>query len=736
MIQRILLLISITLITSIQAQSIKELVEQAGDISTSTIPELQDVTLPDTLSALPAEIPAETTIELEPISPDTMEIKQYGYDYFSNRSTLILLDNLPAPSKYMLGPGDEIIITLWGETELREKATISRDGSIYLGNVGLVNLTGLSLEQARRELRVRFEKVYSTLRGGSSASTFMEVSLGTLKSINVHFLGEVNTPGVLSIHPFSTVTTALIQAGGVSVIGSLRDIRIIRDGETIASLDFYSYLQSGSRASDIRLVDNDIISVPIRKNSIQISGKIRKPGVFELLDDESLDDLIRFAGGLPNDAGTRVEINRILPLEYRQNQDDIITNIWIDLIGPTDTNLLDGDRITIHPLITSELTVHVEGTVKNPGSFALSSDMRVRDLLELSGGVFTSDHWMKVYPYRADLMRHDPYTARSKIIPIRLDKLKDGQEDQNLLLEEGDELIIYPVDINNYENIVRIHGDVRNPGEYSLAENMGLTDLILRAGGFNFSAYPAEVVINSIDPFNINSTTLSTEVKVKIEPDIFSSYPELGDRKLKHLDQVFVRKHPEFQIQRNIILEGEIRFPGTYALEKKDETLESVIERAGGFTDEAFIEGLRISRSEKRLILERKGGEKVDLDLPLRPADQIFVPKHVNTVEVLGEVNSPGLIQYHKGRDVKDYIEIAGGYTLDADRSSIAVYYANGESKNRLLMIDPAVREGSMIVVYKKPEELPLDKTTLVTDVTTIVIQSLSLLLVANRLIQ
>ena len=267
-----------------------------------------------------------------------------------------------------------------------------------------------------------------------------------------------------------------------------------------------------------------------------------------------------------------------------------------------------------------------------------------------------------------------------------------------------------------------------------LNENMGLTDLILRAGGFSYSAYPSEVTINSIDPFNISKESLTSEVKIKVDPNIFNEFPELGDYKLKHLDQVFVRKHPEYQLQRNITIEGEVKFPGVYALEKKGESLKSLLERAGGLTDEAFVEGLKFVRSDKRLILERKGQGQVDLKLPLRPDDEIFIPKRSNTVEVVGAVNSPGLIQFKSGLSVSDYVNIAGNLTQNGDRESVSVYYANGESKSRTFFIDPKVREGSIIVVYQKPDELPLDKTVFLTEITTIVIQALSLILVANKL--
>ena len=729
-------LIIFTLLTSISfAQTIQDMVEQAVGTSgsTPTAKTLQEPSAGPT--NIESEQPVEEVITLAPFEAGPEEESYFGYEYLSNRNKLVFLDNLPTPANYVVGPGDEIIVTMWGETQLREKGTISRDGSIYFENVGLVSLVNLSFDQTKRVLEARFQSVYSTLRGGRSATTFIEISLGTLKSINIHFLGEVNMPGLMPVHPFSTITTGLMQAGGVTQIGSLREIQIIRNGKIINTIDYYEYLQNGSIANNIRLLDNDVISVPVRKSAIKITGKVRRQGIFELKQGENLSDLIGFAGGLKNDAGSRTEIRRILPLEYRKHSSDDIQHIWIDLKQDDETPLVDGDVVNVFPLYVTDQLVTIEGQVKNSGEFSLAPEMRVTDLLELAGGVFTADHWSKVYPFRADLIRTDRNANTSRIIPIKLDKLKQGDAQQNLTLEPNDKIVIYPTEINKYRKTVEIFGDVRNPGEYGLDENMGLTDLILRAGGFSYSAYPAEVIVNSIDPFAMDGKALSSETKYKVDPESFSNFSLPDNQKLRNKDQVFVRTFPEFQVQRNIVIEGEVKFPGVYALEEKDENLSSIIERAGGTTEEAFLEGLKIVRSEKRLILEQKGRGKVDLNLPLRPGDQIFLPKHTHTVEIVGEVNSPGLVQFRKGLSVEDYIKIAGNFTQDGDPSTVAVYYANGESKSRFLFWDPKIREGSKIIVYKKPEELPLDKTVFLTEFTTIVIQSLSLLLVANKVL-
>jgi polysaccharide biosynthesis/export protein len=692
------------------------------------------------------EISGISNLVMDETSPSTIQVPKilktdlnenffYGYEFFTNSLTLDILKNLPSPSNYRVGPGDEIIVTMWGDTELRQKAVINKDGKIYFEKIGLVSLIGLEFDKAKEILKSRFEKVYSSLKGGKSATTFLEISLGKLKLINIHFLGEINNPGVIPIHPFSTITTGIIQAGGISKTGSLRKIKIIRENKVIAEIDYYQYFKSGDISENIRLQNDDVISIPIRASTIHIDGMLKHPGTFEILKNETIGDLISFAGELEYNADHKVNIVRTLPIEYRSEEESYFKNIWLKLPEDKDENLIDGDKISILPLFINEEKVSINGQVKMPGEYSIFEDMRVNDLLELSGGIFDDNYWDLVFSSRADLIRKDVKDLTSIIMPINLELLKKGDLNQNFILEKNDSLIIYPSNINSYKKVVTIIGEIRNPGEYALDDNMGLNDLILRSGGFKYGAYEKEIEINRVDPFGQNSKFLLKVEKLNLSLKSPQDFINIDKYKLKNRDQIIVRKYPNFQFQKNIILSGEIKFPGVYALETEPETIEMLFERAGGLTPQSFVEGTQIIRDGKRVILDRINRKKVNLSINLIPGDKINIPENNNIIEVVGEVNSPGLVQFKNNLSVMDYIEIAGQLTKNGDRKNISIYYPNGESKGRgIFNRFPKVSPGCKIVVYSKPEELPLDKTTLFSDVTSVLIQSISLLIMVERI--
>lgn len=691
------------------------------------------------------EIPEINNSEIDETRPSTIQVPKivktdlnenffYGYEFFTNSLTLDILENLPSPSTYRVGPGDEIIITMWGDTELRQKAEINKDGNIYFEKIGQVSLIGLEFDKAKEILTSRFKKVYSSLKGEKLATTFLEISLGKLKLINIHFLGEVNNPGVIPIHPFSTITTGLIQAGGILKTGSLREINIIREGKIITKIDYYQYFKNGDILDNIRLQNNDVISIPIRASTIEIKGMLKHPGTFELLKNETIGDLISFSGGLEYNADHKVNVVRTIPIESRLEGESYTKNIWLKLPKDHAENLIDGDKISILPVYINMEKISINGQVKNPGEYSIFEDMRVNDLLELSGGIFDDDYWDLVFPTRADLIRKNIKDNSSKIIPINLKQLKNGDIDQNLILFKNDNLIIYPSNINKYKKVVTIIGEIRNPGEYALDDNMGFNDLILRCGGFKYGAYKKEIEINQIDPLRQNSKLLLKVEKFNFDPQSPQDFIKLDKYKLKNRDQIIVRKYPNFQFQKNIILSGEIKFPGIYALEIENETIENLFKRAGGLTPQSAVEGTQIIRDGKRVILDRINKNKINLSINIIEGDQIFVPKNNKIVELVGEINSPGLIQFKRNLSVMDYIDIAGQLTKNGDRKSISIYYPNGESKGRgIFNRFPKVSPGSKIVVYSKPNELPLDKTTLFSEVTSVLIQSISLLIMVER---
>ena len=301
---------------------------------------------------------------------DEMEeagLKHFGYDFFTRRDTVPFWENLPTPANYLLGPGDELVISLWGETQLRETYTISRDGKIYDEKVGLLNLTGKSIKDARQYLKNQYGRVYATLNG-KTPSTFIDVSLGELRSINVNFVGQVKYPGVYPVHPFSTVITGLIQAGGVETAGSLRSLQVKRNGEVVTVVDLYDYLLKGDLPHNIQLRDQDIVVIPARKSTVAIDSVIVNPGIYEGVAGETVFDLIQYAGGLTPDAADKIVLSRIKPMGERDSE-SIYEGHYINIENAKLIPIQNGDRISVRRLFKENQLVEIIGQVKVPGVY-------------------------------------------------------------------------------------------------------------------------------------------------------------------------------------------------------------------------------------------------------------------------------------------------------------------------------------------------------------------------------
>ena len=533
-------------------------------------------------------------------------IDYFGYTFFNIPDQIAVLENLPVPAEYRLGPGDEITVTLWGETDLREASVIDLDGNIFIEQIGMINLLGLNLAQSEVMLKSRFGQIYSTLRG-DDPKTYINVALGRLKSINVTFVGEVLLPGIHAIHPFSFITSGLIQVNGVQYRGSLRNIHIIRNEEIVATLDFYEYLLRGKTADNIRLLDGDIVFVPPRKSSIGIEGEVARPGLYEGKDNESIHKILDYAGGLTQKAQSTIEVKQIIPHEQRISDDYAYNAFYVNYFESEFTSSRGVVNLLVLPLPDVERVVSIVGKVKSPGEYAFEDSMKVLDLLNISGGINDETFWKSMYTKQAEIIRRSSVIDYPTRILIDLDGLKNGDESQNF----------------------RLH----------------------------------------------------------------------------NLDILLIRENLNFISPRQIKVTGEVNVPGIYTIQKKEESLSEIITRAGGFSSNAFGEGLKLYRDSLQIVLK-------DNSIAVIDEDSIFVPQHPGTVNVEGNIFNPGLVQYIPGKSLKDYIESAGGFTPSANRKIIAVHYANGDVKlKKSRWYTPPVREGSTITVYKKPPSDPFDVT-------------------------
>lgn len=735
----------------------------------------------------------------------------YGYDLFYTSRGFKLESSMTAYSDYQVGPGDEIVIAMWGDVEMRNSLKVSNEGTVYLNNVGLVSVNGLRLNELETKLKKLLSKAYITLDPPTGeASTYLDVSMGKLRPITVFLVGEVFKKGAIKLDSYSTVFTALYNAGGPTAKGSLRNIHVVRNGKIVSTIDIYDYLLTGNKVNDIILKNNDNILVPPRHSSVKLEGEVNNESIYELKPEETMADLIKFSGGLRTTATIdRFQIERIVPFEKRTEEimhskevleyklgtvknrqvmiepvelrdGDVITvfpisNILInyvnisgavllpgkyslednmtlgDLIDQTggllpeaylekihltrmypdlttklfDLNLKDpesmnfkletSDRIRVFSIweLISKNNVKISGHVKRVGTVNLDGGAKISDLILMAGGLEDEAFRKKTHLERADLIRYNDDGITTKIIPVNLQKVLDGDRSEDIGLKDKDHLKVYGVDITVFPQTVSIKGMVKNPGRFDLQTNMRVEDLILQAGGFEKGAYLYEAEIFRIDPYNVKPDALISVHRMKIDRDKFKSDGlEIKDQFiLQDMDIVVVRKHPDYQGQRTVELKGEVKFPGIYSLKKEKETLAELIERAGGLKDEAFTQGISFLRdsiavlSDFQKITKSSTGGK----LVLKHGDIITIPKHPGTVLVEGFVYNPGLVNYDRSWSLNRYVEAAGGVMVEDDyeKGEVVVFFPGGAAKVDGWFFSPNVKEGSRIVVkrVKKPEE-------------------------------
>ncbi|MFC2137582.1 SLBB domain-containing protein [Bacteroidota bacterium] len=690
-------------------------------------------------------------------------LKYFGYQIFYDKKNMYKpYETGPIDPNYQLGPGDEIIISIWGETERRYKLDVSKEGTIFIDGYGQIVVNGLTIDMLQDKLTKYLSKIYSSLNPvHGNPTTFLDVSLGKLKSIKVFIVGDVRNPGAYFISSYSNAFTALFEAGGPTVDGSMRDVQIIRNGKIISQFDLYTFIAYGKIIKDENLQNNDVIFVPPRISSISLKGEVKKEFIYELKPSEYISDLIAFSGGLKSTADIqRVQILRIIPIDQR-----ILKNKVFDVI---DTNLgyldhekveliniplYDNDIVTIFPVVDYEYkikeipmgtrTVIASGHVLNQGRYLLETDMKVLDLLQKTGGFEDNFFWGETYQVRADIFRFNDDGMTQKIIPIRLNELLDGNENENILLKNKDSLVIYNASLIHFNEFVTITGEVKKTGNYKYQLNLTVHDLLLQSGGFTKEAYKytIEVYRINLDVKTKKSDSLVMAYKVEITPDMLNNFNGNKDFTLKDRDLVVVRHHPDIEYQRIVTLTGEVKFPGQYPILKKNETFIELVTRAGGFTNEAFIPGIKYYRNEDTEIVgdfEKviEQGTLNRFSITLHDGDYIYIPKHPGTVEVIGFVNNPGYVQYRKGWTMKDYIEAAGSFSFEAHKRKSIIYYPGGNAKKRNALFDPRVKEGSSIYVPQKPEREPINTTQLITNITQITASLATSILIVSTLMK
>lgn len=741
----------------------------------------------------------------DPIEQDPQGLPYFGYDVFNSNpyaNQQGLVGNIDPG--YIIGPGDELRVYLWGEAEFQFEGTVDINGNLFIPNVGQVFVSGTSYSNLHERLKQYLSRFYSGLTK-NPAAIFLDVSLTKLRPIRIVVMGESKNPGSLLINSFATTLNSIYASGGIKTSGSLREIKVFRNNKFVSNIDLYDYLIKGAVSEDLRLMSNDVIFIQSRLNSISIQGEINREGIYELKGNEGLVDLIGFAGGLKPSAHTQsVSIKRIRPVIGRPNSTfdrEIITLDYNDLLTQgINFQLQDGDQIVFNKVLDKyDNLVTVAGSVFRPGEYEFKDGMTVNDLVLLAGGLrpntyfekvdlfrrdrsgklkfqsfnlsevmdesarpdimLQADDSLKVYndeelknletvsiegflseprtvlwrenltlydlifmsanvedleyqnrilTSRADLLRFQAGKTEYQVVPFNLDNVLDKKF--NAVLRPRDRVILYSRDINEVlDQFVTIRGAVKNGGRYALTDSMTVEDLILQAGGFIRTAFRDSVTV-SRENFDFSGNLIANIKRVPTDMNYLlgESSESQNQYYLNHNDNITVDLIPGSSESREIKLSGEVKFPGSYFLESKTETLKEVLTRAGGVSPSAYLPGARFYREGQLLALSLEdlvNKQSENYNITLQPNDSLYVPEAFYTVQVEGEVNNPSLQKYQPNQSVRGYIKHAGGKTKNGQK--IFVTNANGFTQRIGWFRNPKVLDGSIITVAAKPPKEP-----------------------------
>jgi len=746
-------------------------------------------------------------------------LRYYGYDIFDTAPESVgPIEIGPVDPGYPIGAGDVLRLVVWGEYEFQYELEVNREGNINIPQAGQVFVAGIRLENLRETLKNYLSKFYSGL-AKEPPTTFMDLTLARLRTNQIYIMGEVKRPGVNSVSSYATAFNVMYAVGGPSITGSLRDVRILREGKIIAHIDMYDYILKGVSTDDRRLQHNDIVFVPPRGITVGIKGEVLRPGIYELTKSETLQDLINMAGGLEQTAYSfRVQIDRILPFEERQKgkveRELLDVNIDAVMKGKEKISLFNGDIVMIFPILDiminyvditgggivrpgryeledtiitlSDLVAEADGLtgdvylqkadiirtredfteefikvnledalhkipdsdiklqrwdriyiyskselleppqitlggfVKSPGIYLFYDNITLYDLLFKYSGLQDSLRLARTFTERGDIYRLRGDGKTRYTIPFNVQDVWDQKTEASIILQPEDEVFLYEKEVAEITTqTVFLHGEVKRPGEYRWEDNMRLTDLILKGGGFTPRAWFLEADVSRVPVKGIKGENISQTMKVKLfEGKEYPENPEdvinsilhgnnsMTSFKLEPNDHVFIRANPEYIPIQVVSITGEVFYPGDYSLQYKNETLSSVLNRVGGIKESAFLQGGQLIRDNERVfidfskIINRKDGKE---DIVLLPGDRIIIPPRISTVLVTGEVFNPGYYKYIRNARAKEYLNQAGGRSENSGK--VYLTEPTGRTHQLGFFRNPKVMEGSVITVQAKPPE-------------------------------
>ena len=623
--------------------------------------------------------------------------KIFGHDVFNNKNlTFESSMNLATPQNYTLGPGDVVNVDVWGASQETVSETISPDGTITIEGIGVIQLGGLSVGQAKSRLK----QVLGPRYQGSK----IDLTVGQTRTITVSVMGEVKMPGTFTMSAFATVYNALYMAGGPNEIGTLRNVKVYRRGKLISNVDVYDFLLNGKLSGDVRLQDNDVITVSPYESLVNITGKVKRPMFYEMKKTESAATLLKYAGGFTGDAYTKaIRINRKAGAGYS-----------VFSVGEFDMNsfkLMDEDSVSVDSTLARyQNMVEIKGAIFRPGMYHVGGDIStVKALVEAAAGLTEGAIGQHAVMHRMKVDR------TLEVQSLDINGILEGTV-PDVPLRNEDVIYIASRDENEALRTVSINGEVHYPGTYKYADNETIEDLIIQAGGPTEAASLVKVDV-ARRLTNPNATESDDQIaqtfSFKLTPDF--AIQGQPDFTLQPFDEVYVRRSPNYTEQQNVTIEGEVQFEGTYALSNKGQRLSELLKQAGGLTKRAYPEGtklLRLMTPEERDQMEtmlrtaqrNSGNDSIDIrklmtnasypvgiemdkalenpgsedDPLLREGDRIIVPRYDGTVKINGEVLYPNTVRFKEGKNAKYYIDLAGGTTSTAKESQTIIIYMNG----------------------------------------------------------
>ena len=715
-------------------------------------------------------------------------LKLFGLETFRRTSTRFqAVQSGPVDDNYRLGSGDVLVLILTGDVEESYTLNVTREGFVVVPQVGQVYVANLTMGQLEDQLYSRLRRVYSGVRRSAGATTKFQISLAKLRNIQVFVVGDVVRPGAYQISGAGTVLTALYAAGGPTTNGSFRRVEVRRGDKLVGTIDLYDYLLHGINASSVRLQSGDVVFVPVHSGFVKVAGEVTRPAMYEVLPQETLRNLIEFAGGFgPAAYQTRVRIHRILAPESRSpsGRARVVVDVGPDQLAggavPA-VPMVSGDSVTVLA-VADRLRgyVTVSGNVWVEGQVGFRPGMKLSDAIQLAGGPKPD-----VYLDRILVSRTNEDSTRLQLRSAFSDT--SGAVVNDLVLQEEDEVRVFSRAAFLPARYVTVVGAVRNPGRVQFREGMTMRDLVLLAEGVTEDADLKEAEIarrtGSSDPgalaqtirVRLDSTALASGGTdgIPLAPPHPGGAAGIPDVALQPYDNVLIMRQPGWETQRLVYLTGQVKHPGRYALRNKTDRLRDLVQRAGGLTDEAYSGGIQFYRSYRpglqpgetqlprvdqqqpepaRDTLPRGYTERVGIDLPkvlkdkgsrdnviLAGGDSIHIPEYNPIVMVQGTVNSPGAVPYTPGKSLDWYVDAAGGYTQLSDSKHAYVTQANGKRqgvKRRVVLADdvPKPKPGAIIFVpAKRVQEQPSNIAGIITTAASVLTGVITLIIVANQ---